>query len=325
MKDDAELWLEFIKRDIPQWGDYALPENPDCWYDVYCSLIERVQKSVEEDAERLKMALDGIKSERAKHSAKFVTDRRRLPRERPTTRQRYALHNRKMRGISPFSSGTSSRADTIATKRKNSIFSAPKMNPALAVPTKQLNSKATQVKHAPLSLIEDHRRPSMPISGPVHKSNTPILIAPGRSNSNKSIAPSSDHVAITPSLREREAKLRELTTGNSGSKSSILPPTNATSSAASQSTPKESSLLGARPSVNKAAPPSSTPREPAVSPSTEERAPGKLQAQSGTSAADESSSETVSKAAARRPVIKRKRSAPSIFIQPKKRKSGGNN
>ncbi|GAB1218371.1 hypothetical protein ATERTT37_007625 [Aspergillus terreus] len=190
-------------RDIPRWEEYELPDNPECWYDVYCDLRERVQRAVDEDAERLKMALDGIKTERAKHSAKFVTDRRdvHLPRERPTTKQRYASFDRKVGGIRPVFAGQKSALGSSdpsgtplwsferpqlprETKKKNSIFTATKRNNVLAVPTKQLNNRASQVKQAPRSLLEEHIRPP-PVPTSRRKepvvAGTPSLRVPGRS------------------------------------------------------------------------------------------------------------------------------------------------
>lgn len=181
MKDNHELWLGFIKRDIPKWEEYDIPENPESWYETYCELRERVQREVDKDAEKLKIAMEGINSERAKHSAKFVGDQRtlRLPQQRPSARQRYASYDRRVGGITPVFAAPSSatlasdplgapawtferpqipRSGMPDSKKKNSIF-APKRNKALAVPTKQLNNRATQVKAAPRSLIEEHRQP----------------------------------------------------------------------------------------------------------------------------------------------------------------------
>lgn len=50
MEEDRELWIEFIKRDIPQWERFELPEKSNCWYDIYRDLLEQVQREVEEDA-----------------------------------------------------------------------------------------------------------------------------------------------------------------------------------------------------------------------------------------------------------------------------------
>jgi elongin-A len=43
---DKELWIEFIKRDIPNWDQYELPEESNDWYQVYCDLGEQVERSL---------------------------------------------------------------------------------------------------------------------------------------------------------------------------------------------------------------------------------------------------------------------------------------
>ncbi|RAL15076.1 elongin A domain-containing protein [Aspergillus homomorphus CBS 101889] len=234
MQDDEELWLEFIKRDIPRWEEYDLPEKPDCWYDVYCDLREQVQRAVDEDAEKLKMALDGISSERAKHSAKLVTDRRSigLPRERPTMKQRYASLDRKMGGFKPVfvaSKSGASQYDSLGapawgferpsvprseTKRKTGIFSATKRNSALAIPTKQLNTRASQIKQAPRSLVEEHRRPVEPAI-PRRRDNTTVAMrAPGRSRMQTTAGSTGqNNLEVNSTLRDREARLRAIASG----------------------------------------------------------------------------------------------------------------
>ncbi|KAL4807387.1 putative RNA polymerase II transcription factor SIII subunit A,putative [Aspergillus unguis] len=229
MNDDSELWLDFIKRDIPRWDEYELPEQPDCWYDIYCELREEIQRAVDEDAEKLKMALEGISSERAKHSTKFV-DRRtaRLPVSRPTARQRYASYDRKRGGISS-ASYSSDRPSSFRTAgsapKKNNIFTASRRNNALTVPTKQLNNRATRVSQAPRALIEDHRRPTEPPPA----ARRPSLRVPGRSSQNDP-APSSSH---SSTLQEREARLRAIAAGRAPSSSQSRTPLSASSMSAS--------------------------------------------------------------------------------------------
>ncbi|BDD63145.1 hypothetical protein MPDQ_003229 [Monascus purpureus] len=349
MKEDGELWLEFIKRDIPKWEQYDLPENPDSWYDVYCGLLERVRKSVEEDAEQMKMALEKINSERTKHSAKFVTDRRsiRLPRERPTTKQRYASYDRKMGGITPVFVSTSRsktatadplgapawtferpqlpRSETTPTKRNN-IFAVAKRNPALAVPTSKLRNKATQVKKAPLSLIEDHRRPLEPALASTRK-DPPRVIAPGRSRSQSSNFCSSS-VPMTTSLQEREARLRVLTSGHhAGSKESTISPAKSSAAAVSKepsaASPPTSSppLKSAR--LRSVTRNSTIPFPMEKKPQNLSRVSNHVLSKSQSNQTGESSNTTESKSPSEqspRPMVMRKRPPPSVFIQPKRKK-----
>ncbi|KAL3457492.1 RNA polymerase II transcription factor SIII subunit A-domain-containing protein [Aspergillus heterothallicus] len=324
MRDDVELWLEFIKRDIPRSDEIELPEQPDCWYDVYCELRQQVQREVDEDAERLKMALDGISSERAKHSA-ILVDRRslHLPRERPTAKQRYASFDRKMGGIAPvFSSknrsGSSSdpqgspiwsfgRPSAPRESKKKNIFTATKRNPALAVPTKQLNNRATQIRQAPRSLIEEHRRPPEPAIA-----KRPALRVPGRSGlqggSNAGRSQSSP-VVVNASLQAREARLRALTSGRASASTSPSrrPPPQVSSSVRSGLSSSSSST---RPSpVSIASTSRSQPRTAPPASFEESRA-----SESGPSTDPEAS-----RASPPRAMI-RKRPTPNVFIQPKKKK-----
>ncbi|PLB42444.1 elongin A domain-containing protein [Aspergillus candidus] len=314
---DDELWMDFIKRDIPQWDDYDLPEHSDSWYEIYCNLRDSVQKSVDEDAERMKMALDGINSERAKHSAKFVTDRRvlPLPRERPTVRQRYAVYDRKMGGVAPVFSPRSgiSSSDPFGprndTKKKSSIFTATKRNTALAVPTQHLNNRATQVRQAPRSLVDEHRRPieSPPLT---RRKESPAMIAPGRSRYHISPNISRGPVpTMTPNLQEREARLRKIAAG----KKPIPSP-------ASRPLPSSApSPAAAKKEVNPE--PRSRPPTSAKSTHTTTLNPradhSSAQAQSPPRQANCPPEQAQSPP---RPVMARKRPAPSVFIQPKKKR-----
>ncbi|RAQ52435.1 putative RNA polymerase II transcription factor SIII (Elongin) subunit A [Aspergillus flavus] len=324
--EDKELWFEFIKRDIPRWDEYDIPEQSDCWYDVYCDLRERVQREVDEDAEKLKLALDGISSERAKNSVNFVPDRRdiRLPRERPTAKQRYASYDRKMGGIKPMFTCTKSTFGSSdpqgshlwsferpppPPKKKSSIFTAPKRNNALAVPTKHLNNRATQVRQAPRSLIEEHRRPTEPAIP--RRTNPPALRAPGRSSLQSIPDRRSRGPMLSTSLRDREARLRAIASGQ-------RPGSSTPSSSASSQLP-----VAASPRSRNTQTPTSNNRNelssievssPVRSHTTERHRSAEMELSTA------SDGPRGSPAQAPRPAIIRKRPPPNVFMQPKKRK-----
>ncbi|KAF5865199.1 hypothetical protein ETB97_005103 [Aspergillus alliaceus] len=326
--EDKELWLEFIKRDIPRWEEYDIPEQSDCWYDLYCDLRERVQREVDEDAERLKLALDGISSERAKNSARFVPDRRdiRLPRERPTAKQRYASYDRKMGGIKPMytstrnSFGSSDSQGSLwsfdrpplprpEAKKKSSIFTATRRNNALTVPTQHLNNRASQVKQAPRSLIEEHRRPTEPVTP--RRTDPPSLRAPGRSRLQSIPDRRNQSPMVFTSLREREARLRAITSGQG-------PVSSAHTSSASSQVPNAASSRSRNtqmsPTSNRHTGLSSAEASTQARPQTME---SHRSARAGlNTATDESRG---SPAQVPRPAIVRKRPA-SVFMQPKRRK-----
>ena len=70
---DGEIWLEFIKRDVPNWDKKPYePENPKKWYKAYKKLVMDSQKEVETDAAELKATLDRIKQDQALHKAQQV-------------------------------------------------------------------------------------------------------------------------------------------------------------------------------------------------------------------------------------------------------------
>ncbi|KAL2372711.1 RNA polymerase II transcription factor SIII subunit A [Blastomyces gilchristii SLH14081] len=181
LEHDAELWMEFIKRDVPGYDKLILPENPESWYDVYHELLEKTAMEVDKDAERMKRALLGLDSKKARHSSKVVdTQKMRLPKEKPTAIQRYAFLDRKMggiapvfvpaapkeggRGITPYDQTPRWKFETPKIPRsapapKKSALPLVKRNHRLCIPTHRLNSSASQVVNAPRSLIEAYKRP----------------------------------------------------------------------------------------------------------------------------------------------------------------------
>jgi len=345
MKDNDELWIGFIKRDIPKWEEYDIPENPESWYEVYCDLRERVQREVDKDAEQLKQAMEGINSKRAQHSTKLVTDQRsvRLPPMKPTERARYAAYDRKIGGIKPVFSSPSSgvSADPMGGpawsferpqiprsfsgdgKKKNSIFSAPKRNKALAVPTGQLHNRASQVKMAPRSLVEAHRQPSEPAlaarkASPTSKAH-PALRAPGRTRSQPGFG--SSNPVITPSLQEREARLRALTSGKpvSSPASRTQTPSASSRTPAQKSTPATrgpSPPLPAKREVDDLFESSPEPEPQDNQQDPKRKAPKRASPEPTLNVGE---SKTLPAQAPRFATI-RKRPAPSIFMPPKRKK-----
>lgn len=169
MQDDRELWLDFIKRDIPQWEQYDIPPESDCWYDIYCDLLDQVQREVEEGALQLKQAVDKFYSDKASNAAVLVNDTNRLPKPR--------------RRFQPATSGTRSEP------KKKGIFSS-KRNKVLAVPTHQLHSGASRINHVPQWLVDEHKQappstPATPTARPVAKAAT----AGGKSSGPRVSAP----------------------------------------------------------------------------------------------------------------------------------------
>lgn len=205
LEHDAELWIEFIKRDIYFWESLDLSETPESWYSFYTTLREKAAKKVDEDAERMRRALQGLDKEKSKHTPKIVDIKKmRLPREKPTSVQRYAHHDRIMGGITPTFALNTKNSDSNNSKpwednsrwklvppklpsrpssgassgsRKSALPAAVKRNPKLSTPTHQLNSMASRVSKAPKSFIEDHK-PVNPIKRsirPALRTSSPII------------------------------------------------------------------------------------------------------------------------------------------------------
>ncbi|EGD86819.2 hypothetical protein H112_05329 [Trichophyton rubrum D6] len=140
----------------------------------------------------MRRALQGLDKEKLKHTPKLVDVKQmRLPREKPTTVQRHAHHDRMMGGISPiFALGTkssdpnnskpwedrpqwrlvppklSSRSIFGASSgaRKSALPAVVKRNNRLSTPTHKLNTMASRIIKAPKSFIEDHQKNSGPIN-----------------------------------------------------------------------------------------------------------------------------------------------------------------
>jgi elongin-A len=160
--------MAFIKRDIPHYDRFQLPPESDCTYELYSDLIMQLDAEVEADAIAMAKALNRINEERAQHSSKFITDPRsvRLPMKRRPVKPSHPLSY----GIPPrLATATTIHGEQLTFRerpeapregsKRNSIF-ASKKNKVLAVPTHQLNSRASQITRVPKSLIEDHKRPA---------------------------------------------------------------------------------------------------------------------------------------------------------------------
>ncbi|EFR05013.1 hypothetical protein MGYG_08016 [Nannizzia gypsea CBS 118893] len=264
LEHDAELWVEFIKRDIYFWETLDLTEAPESWYDFYTTLRAQAAKKVDEDAERMRRALQGLDKEKSKHTPKIVDVKKmRLPREKPTTVQRHAHHDRMMGGISPvFALGTkesdpsgskawedrpqwrlvpprlSSRPSSGASSggRKSALPAVVKRNHTLSTPTHKLNTMASRVIQAPKSFIED-RKSAVPINRairPTIRNNVTTVPFP-KSAAEPQKAPRRPssiphHTPATPSIPLPDNLQATRSVKSSHSKFNTIPVTTRTSS-----------------------------------------------------------------------------------------------
>ncbi|KAJ5207259.1 RNA polymerase II transcription factor SIII subunit A [Penicillium cf. griseofulvum] len=283
-EEDEELWLELIKRDIPDWEKYQLPENTNNWYGVYCDLCDQVQRSLDADAERMKMAIDGISAKRALLTPKLIPEGKglRMAGSRPSVRQRHATYDRRM----------------VGHDKKPSIFQPQKRNTALTMPTKSLNNRASQVKRAPIGLVEEHRRPTAEQSAPQPMSK-PQPLAP-RISRPSMLPPSLQH----PMLARNEARLRALTSTASSSSS---PSPRASSSNAPSAT--KSPAVATEPKLKRRA----------TSPPHSTETPSSASLPAPPTSSLPSSRPPSSGPPLPRPGVIRRRPAPSIFMPAKRR------
>ncbi|MCJ1236454.1 hypothetical protein MMC14_004435 [Varicellaria rhodocarpa] len=219
---DAELWREFIKRDIESWEEKIRePKNPENWYKVYRKLRVENDKAVDQDAEALKAAMDGIKNERAKHTSRVVDAKTvpRLPRMggmrvEPGSRTSSRVAGNGNPSILTFASGSKTKTLTgkgvMAKARREarelSLFSARKST--LTTPTHQLSSKATQIRHVPKGMVAEHRRIPLISAAKPDAKPTATIIAPKKRKLSGEIVPP----ASAMSNEERERRLRAFTT-----------------------------------------------------------------------------------------------------------------
>jgi elongin-A len=208
---------------------------------------------VDEDAQILKAAMDGIKNERAKHTSKVVDPRLvRLPKLPRMGGMR--VEGGRAKAITAASGNPSlltftsgSKTKTLTGKgvldkarreaRELNLFTAKKS--VLATPTHKLNDKATQIRSAPQGLVEEHRRPAVPLAKDSIPKNTTI-IAPRRCNAaEKSSSSSSGGM----NLEERERRLKALTNPSSPKKSLPVEGSEAPDSSVVSTTPRNPNLL----------------------------------------------------------------------------------
>ncbi|KAI1973852.1 hypothetical protein LOZ51_002571 [Ophidiomyces ophidiicola] len=175
----SEFWVEIIKRDIPFWREVDLQVPQESWYDFYLSLRKQAAEELEQQAEQVRQVMNGLNSKKVKQSPKVVNARKLgLPKEKPTSLQRYANFDRKMggiepvfvlappakddgKGLTPFSQQSRWLLEKprlpSQTKSKKSALPVVKRNGHLCIPTHQLNKRASTVTKAPRSFLDDYK------------------------------------------------------------------------------------------------------------------------------------------------------------------------
>lgn len=326
---DAELWLEFIKRDIPFWKDITLPAKPD--YNVYCSLRKQVANEVDEDAERMRKALRGLDKEKGKRSSKFVDpDKMGLPKEKPTAAQKFAAYDRMVGGVEPvfvlntpkegskgltpyddcsrWKLGTPKLPQKAPPPRKSALPAAVKRNERLSIPTHRLGGMASKVAKAPQSLVEDYKTERHAADNrPAPRNNNVPSTKPGAPTSQqKATIPSAASISrenVYPNSRQPQGP-SHAKAPSQVAKPNVMTPTSKASATSDKIRP---SNITSRPASASSA--SSNPRahRPTPSPAGNTNAQG-----------DSSSSQTAAKRPVPRPTATKRPADNPLFTKPKK-------
>jgi elongin-A len=216
--EDAELWRAFIARDIPTWSrKNYVPKNPHKWYEVYCRYKREQQKEIEAAEATLKESMLGIQKHRATHVSKVVDMKTlpKLPRDPRMLANNGGVPLNKHRGFKK--EGASSLAWTAGSKTKltdgKSVLTRARREAKeisqmskLAKPTHQLSGRMGQVVRAPPAMVNEYRT-----------ANQPALKILSR-KTNIVRRPDIGGGIDRPSLEDREARLRALTSGGAGTK-----------------------------------------------------------------------------------------------------------
>ena len=212
---------------------------------MYRKLRQDSEKEVDKDAEILKAAMDGIKSEREKHTSRIV-DPKTVPRLPRMGGMR--VEGGRSRAIGSSSGNTSTLTFASGSKTKMltgkgvlerarreakelSLFSARKS--LLATPTHKLANKASHIQNAPRGMVDEHRKPPAPIQSDQTPKATTIF-APRKRNASEA------GISTAPMTEERERRLRAFTNPNRHAAAPSSPPH-------APSTPATSPPLSSRP------------------------------------------------------------------------------
>ncbi|KAK4690224.1 hypothetical protein P7C71_g6512, partial [Lecanoromycetidae sp. Uapishka_2] len=247
---DEEIWLGFIKRDVPNWQTKPhIPKNPQIWYKVYRKLVKDNEREIERDAEILKATMDGIKKESDGHqllqvnlagvtkarssrdvgtihvkcdmrqpmpfNPNEVRAKKEDPNEDPDLPGR-KIRERVFQGrqIKP----PKGKLDKLRKEaRAAALFPHPKLPGKSVWTAKELSSRAPPTKKtlltAPRSMIYDYKRPAPP--QPIDPTvKVPTIFAPRKRRIEHDNAPPAKK-AKTSEIEEKERRLKAFTNPSS--------------------------------------------------------------------------------------------------------------
>lgn len=197
-----ELWLNFIKRDVPNWETKRhMPSDPKNWLKVWKKLRKEAQEEMNQGKGDLVAALSSIKKEREKNQSTIVSTRQ-LPKPkqdwRSTANHNYATGKTGSKGAHKMSALQKIIKDSSRSK------SHPLNN--------RVPLKPTRLTAAPMQFVEEIRRKNeaaqrqasppkaataRSVGAPMH---APQIVSP----------PKLDDLEEYDIMKDREARLRAL-------------------------------------------------------------------------------------------------------------------
>ncbi|KAK5058908.1 hypothetical protein LTR84_011172 [Exophiala bonariae] len=152
---DGEIWLSFIRRDIPDWEQKRHePKDPKNWYKVYRKLKKEAEENAIADEAVLKAALANINNEKEQNVAQMST--RTILHQEPGRRARI-YHNYVSGKTGSKGASKMTLMEKIRKEARDSRSS--KMNK----PMHELKKRSTTVARPPMQFVEDLKKRPTPI------------------------------------------------------------------------------------------------------------------------------------------------------------------
>ncbi|KAL8692696.1 MAG: hypothetical protein Q9218_002317 [Villophora microphyllina] len=244
---DEEIWISFIKRDIPDWEKKILyPKNPKSWWKVYRKLLGDHEKEVEDLAAEMKAKFSRIKVEKDQHQIQRLEGIRKIPKLDGMEFAHAAEYNRvkkRPKDTRPTSTVLSFRAGSktktltgkgvmAKAQREAKEMSHFTGRNVLTIPTHKLKDAASQVLVAPRHRVEELRQKPKPLDPTVPK---PAMFVPPARRVERNVVQSKAPPGMM-TTEERERRLRALTNSSNAARVATNPQPSTSSTLSSSAT-----------------------------------------------------------------------------------------
>lgn len=197
---DAEAWLNFLKRDVPNYKTKRHePSDPRNWYKVYKKLKKDAEEEMSKGEDELKAAFAGIKAEKEKNTSQFVSQQ--------------DVGNIKGKGHMLFNNGRwnarSTKNMTLMDKMKKEARDAAAAKASFRPTTHFFPQRTTAVRQAPQQFVDQARRQAASPPPPAQ----PIIRAPRSSRPPLHAPPRPRGPAVDGEydiMKDREARLQAM-------------------------------------------------------------------------------------------------------------------